>query len=80
MIKLLAINKEKTLIGISDADFLNKELTAKLYNNSDASVSLMPLSEHLNLGAIISDGFIILHLNPEYHPQIENWMKDYILI
>ncbi len=79
MIKLLAINNEKTLIGISEVDHLNKELTAKLYNNSDTSVSLMGLSEHLNLGAIVSDGFIILHLEPEYHHLIQEWMKDYIL-
>lgn len=81
MIKLLAINTYKTLIGNSEADFLNKEITDKIAKNSDTSVQIIQLSEHLNLGAIISDDFYILYFATEYHHLLKDveWGKDYIL-
>lgn len=81
MIKLLAVNKDKTLIGIGELDFLNKDITSKIYQNSDNSVLLMPMSDHLNFGVIISDGFYILHLAAEYHHLLKDveWGKGYIL-
>lgn len=82
MIKLLAINNKTTLIGLAEIDFLNKEIIDKIYQNSDTSVSVMLVSEHLNLGTIISDGFYLLYLASEYHYLLKDvqWGKDYILL
>lgn len=60
ILKFLAVKPDTIMIGISEDDFCNEEITKEIYEKSPVELSICPVNEHINKAAILSDGFLIL--------------------